>query len=99
LAEVYVHRCFTVASRKSFGEPFSKFGNLLVSGGPVRIAGIAVEHECPRFQLRFELFPAERNRLVMIVRTFDFKIQALAHESDDSAGTCQSALAARKEEG
>jgi hypothetical protein len=61
-------------------ELLSETDNIFVRRRPVRIAGIAVEDQRVRFQLGFELLLAEGNRLVVVVRTYDFKIYAVAHE-------------------
>jgi hypothetical protein len=60
-------------------ELLSKLDNLFVSGRPVRIARIAVEHQRVRFQLGLEFFLTEGNRLVVVIRTYNFKIDAMAH--------------------
>ena len=65
---------------RTLSELFAKFGNLLVRRRPVRIACIAVEYERARFQLCLEFFPVERNRLLVVVRTYDLEIHAVAHE-------------------
>jgi len=74
--------------RNSLGtlrQPRANFGDVFMRGWPVRIAGITVEHQCAGFQLGFEFFLTECNRLVVIVRTNNFKIHAVAHEPDGSA--------------
>lgn len=59
----------------------AKFGDLFLRWRPVRLASIAVEHHRAGFQRFLELFPAERDGLVMVVRTYNFKIHAVVHES------------------
>jgi hypothetical protein len=61
-------------------ELLSKFDNVFVRRWPVRIACVAVEDQSVRFQLGFEFFLAECNRLVVVIRTYDFKIYAVTHE-------------------
>src|SRR5690242_18999500 len=61
-------------------ELLSKFGNFFTGWRPVRIACITVEHQCAGFQRFFEFLLSERNRLVVVVRTYNFEIHAVAHE-------------------
>jgi hypothetical protein len=61
-------------------ELLSKLNNVLVRRRPVRIAGIAVEYQRVRFQLSLQLFLAECDRLIVVVRTYNFKIDTVAHE-------------------
>jgi hypothetical protein len=58
----------------------ANFGNVFMGGRPVRVACIAVEHQRARFQFRFELFLIECNCLVVILRTYDFEVYAVAHQ-------------------
>lgn len=58
----------------------TKFGNVFMRGRPVRVACITVEHQRAGFQRFFESFLTECNGLVLVVRTHDFKIHAVAHE-------------------
>jgi len=51
-----------------------------MGGRPVRVACITVEHQRAGFQRFFEFFLAECNCLVVVVRTNDFEINAVAHE-------------------
>jgi hypothetical protein len=55
------------------------FGDIFMRRRPVRIACIAMENQRAGFQLGLEIFPVERNRLIVVVRTNNFKIQAVAH--------------------
>jgi hypothetical protein len=61
-------------------ELLSKSGNVFVGGRPVRVACITVEHQRTGLQRFFEFFPTECNCLVVVVRTNDFEINAVAHE-------------------
>ena len=63
-----------------FCELLSKPDNVFMRRRPIRVARIAVEYQCVRFQLGFEFFLAECHRLVMVVRTYDFEIYTVAHE-------------------
>lgn len=51
-----------------------------MGGRPVRVARITVEHQHSGFQRFFEFLLAECNCLVVVVRTNDFEINAVAHE-------------------
>ena len=62
----------------------ANFGDFLTGGRAVRIARVAVERQRARLQRFFEFFVTERNGLVMIVGTYDIKVQAIAHESSYS---------------
>jgi hypothetical protein len=62
----------------ALSERFPDFRDIRMGRGPVRTACIAMEHQRVRFQLRLEIFSAERNRLVVVVRTSNFEIQAVA---------------------
>jgi hypothetical protein len=62
-------------------ELLSKSDDVFVRRWPVCVARIAVEHQRVRFQLGFEFFLAECNRLIVVVRTYNFKIYAVVHES------------------
>jgi hypothetical protein len=59
----------------------SEVGNIFVGGRPVRAACITVEYQRTRFQCRFEFFLTECNCLVMVVRTYNFELDAVAHRS------------------
>ena len=48
---------------------------------PVRVTSVAVEHERTGFQSLFEFFAAECDGLVVVVRTDDFEVEAIAHFS------------------
>jgi hypothetical protein len=58
----------------------SKFDDFFTGWRPICVARIAVEHQRTRLQRFFEFFLTESNCLVVIVRTFDTKLQAVAHE-------------------
>src|ERR1035438_2966980 len=58
----------------------SNFGNVVMGGRPVRVACIAVEHQPTGFQRLFEFLLTECNRLVVVVRTYNFEIHVVAHE-------------------
>src|SRR5277367_22369 len=59
----------------------SEVGDVFMGGRPVRLARITVEYQRAGFQPFFEFFMAECNCLVVVVRTNDFEINAVAHES------------------
>ena len=61
-------------------ELLSKFGYVFVGGRPVRVACITVEHQRTGFQCFFEFFLTECNGLVVVVRTNNFEIYAVAHK-------------------
>jgi hypothetical protein len=63
-----------------FRELLAKPGNVFMGGRPVRVASIAVENQRAGLQRFFKAFLTERNCLAVIVRTYDFKIHAVAHE-------------------
>jgi hypothetical protein len=76
-----------VRSRTSFvfrarilRQPLSNPGDVFMGGRPVRVAGIAVEHQHAGFQRFFESFLAECNGLVVVVRTNNLDIHAVAHK-------------------
>ena len=58
----------------------SEVGDVFMGGRPVRVACITVEHQRAGFQRFFEFFLAECNCLVVVVRTNNFEIYAVAHE-------------------
>src|SRR5580692_11547925 len=58
----------------------SELGDVFRGGRPVRVARITVEYQCAGFQRFFEFLLAECNCLVVVVRTNDFEIDAVAHE-------------------
>ena len=62
------------------GEVFSKLRDFLAGRRPVRVAGVAVEHQRIGLQLCFEFIPAEGNGLVVVVRTNGLELQMIAHE-------------------
>jgi hypothetical protein len=57
----------------------SKVGDVLMRGRPVRVACVAVEHQVIGLQGFFEFSLTEGNRLLVVVRTYDFEIDAVAH--------------------
>jgi len=62
------------------GELFSKPGDFFTRWRPVRVAGVAVEHQRAGRQRFFEFFLTECNCLVVVVRTVSLELQAVAHE-------------------
>ncbi|MCU1335020.1 MAG: hypothetical protein JWO19_601 [Bryobacterales bacterium] len=68
------------ALARTLGQLLANFGNVFVGRRPIRVACIAVEHERSRFQFRFEFFLIECNRLVVVVRTYNFGVYPVAHE-------------------
>jgi hypothetical protein len=59
---------------------FAKFGNIFAGRSPVRVACITVKHQRTGLQHFFEFLPAEGNCLVVIVRTHNLEIHAVAHK-------------------
>jgi hypothetical protein len=57
-------------------EFFSNFRDVFAGGRPVCIACITVKHQHTGFQLSFEPFAAERNRLLVVMRTYNLEIHA-----------------------
>jgi hypothetical protein len=58
----------------------SKLRNVFMRRRPIRVAGIAMKYQAAGFQLGFKFLPAERNRLVVVVRTYNFEIHAVFHD-------------------
>jgi hypothetical protein len=65
-----------------FGTEFPpKMRDFLRRRRPVRVTGVAVEHQFSGLQDMFKFFVTERHGLVMVVRTDNIKIDSLAQKA------------------
>jgi hypothetical protein len=64
----------------SLRELLAKFGDFFSRRRPVRITRVAVQYELSGLQGVFEFFMTERNRLVVVIRADDVKLQRIVHK-------------------